>query len=151
MTATVKNIRMYTTDAGRRFIRSRDDGEPANRTRIASFLGSAYSAEREGDDLHIYHHSAEMIPTSVTGDDIGASLASESAAEKTNRIAQEKLKASQGLKGDIETESPRMSTGTSDRASDPRSPANLQKQIEAWRTRNWPQEELGIGFGGRRR
>ena len=39
------------------------DVAPVQRTPIASFHGSGFVAERDGDDLHIYHFSGETVPT----------------------------------------------------------------------------------------
>ena len=46
------------------------DVAPVQRTPIASFHGSGFVAERDGDDLHIYHFSGETVPTGTasTGD-----------------------------------------------------------------------------------
>jgi hypothetical protein len=44
------------------------------RTKIASFWGNAFTAERSDDgELCIYHVGSDPIPTSVTGDRRGAS------------------------------------------------------------------------------
>ncbi len=44
------------------------DGMPAQRRLIASFHGSAFTAEREDDELRIYHVRAESVPTNTFGD-----------------------------------------------------------------------------------
>jgi hypothetical protein len=48
--------------------RTRDTGEMAQRTCICRYSGTAFSAEREGEDLIIYHNGAEKIPTGTLGD-----------------------------------------------------------------------------------
>ena len=126
---------VYSRDGGRYI---KDDGEPAVRSHVASFKGGAYSAERgEDGDLHIYMHSRNMIPNGVMGDDIGATRQQETEAERANRIAEQKLNATAGLKNANEEKT--VSTGDS-RRDDPRSPANMQKAIEAWRKKEVERE-----------
>jgi hypothetical protein len=105
---------------------------------VAIALLATTKGEQRDDsgDLHVYHISREGINTTVTGatdDDIEATRRQEGEAEAAQREAEAKLKRER------EAERQRMSTGDR-RANDPRSPANLQKQIEAFRARNWPQE-----------
>jgi hypothetical protein len=49
-------------------IYTQDAAGPAMRTKIASFHGGAFVAEREGEDLSIYHIGSDPIPTSTAGD-----------------------------------------------------------------------------------
>ena len=57
---------MYTTDHGRM---TRDDTGSPKRTKIASFYGSSFLAERgEGNELVIYHVSEDGISSDLVGD-----------------------------------------------------------------------------------
>lgn len=47
---------------------TRDLSGPAMRTRVATFHGDAFVAEREGDELCIYHLGSDPIPTTTAGD-----------------------------------------------------------------------------------
>jgi hypothetical protein len=48
--------------------RTRDTGEMATRTCICRYSGTAFSAEREGEDLVVYHNGSQQIPTGTLGD-----------------------------------------------------------------------------------
>jgi len=49
-------------------VKNMRDGMPAQRRLIASFHGSPFTAEREDDELRIYHLSAENVATNTLGD-----------------------------------------------------------------------------------
>lgn len=49
------------------------DGQPANKTRVATFYGTSHMAERDDSgDLHIYKVSTENEPMNTVGDTAGA-------------------------------------------------------------------------------
>ena len=63
--------RAYTIDSSLRTTASRhgrDSAGPAQRTLVASFFGSGFIAEREGDELKVYAVTGEPFATSTTGD-----------------------------------------------------------------------------------
>jgi hypothetical protein len=44
-------------------------GQPARKTRIATYYGSSFLAERgEDGDLHVYHVGTSMLPSDTIGD-----------------------------------------------------------------------------------
>lgn len=53
--------------------RMRDIGEMARKTLVATFSGTAFTAEREGEELMIYHVGADAIPSGTLGDRRGNS------------------------------------------------------------------------------
>jgi hypothetical protein len=57
--------RAAMTDAGRRLC---DGGEMARKTLVCSYHGRAFVAEREGDELHVFHVGGDSIPSNTLGD-----------------------------------------------------------------------------------
>jgi hypothetical protein len=64
---SAKEMRRFTIDSPSRPY-MRDAAGPARRTLICSFKGSAFVAEREGDELKIYAVTGEPFATSAIGD-----------------------------------------------------------------------------------
>ena len=74
-----KIFHAFMTDGGRQFVGDEKlltsvsgaptRGQPARRTRIATYYGSSFLAERgEYGDLHIYHVGTGVLPSDVIGD-----------------------------------------------------------------------------------
>ena len=61
--------------------------DAANRTRIGTFHGTGFVAEREGEDLCIYMLSDEPLPTNTLGD------AKDRRASRCTAMSAEKLQA----------------------------------------------------------
>ena len=46
-----------------------ENNEPARRTKVSTFHGSSFVAERgEDGDLHVYHVGTSMLPSDTVGD-----------------------------------------------------------------------------------
>jgi hypothetical protein len=73
-----KIVHAFTIDAGRRFVgdeklltsvTNAPTGQPARKTRLATFYGSAVVSERgEDGNLHVFHIGTSALPTDAIGD-----------------------------------------------------------------------------------
>lgn len=80
-------MRMKFTDHPR--LRAASDA--AARTLVATFPGSAYVAEREGDDLRVYLISDEPIASVITSQDGGRKVAFDRATYAKNLEHRERI------------------------------------------------------------